>query len=234
MKAKCIIVDDEPLAISAIENHISKINDIEILAKCTDAIEAFDVLKNNKVDLIFLDIEMPELNGVNLLKSLKNPPAVIFTTAYRNYAIEAFDLDIVDYLLKPIEFDRFLRAIERFYSLIKSKKEINTDLKENDECLKIKANKKTHIVYYKEIIYIENIADYLQIITSNKKITTKMAIRDLEEILPNDRFIRIHRSYIISIKNIESYTNHSVTINQVELPVSRSYRKTVFSVLNKK
>jgi len=233
MRTRCIIVDDEPLAISAIENHISKIKDIEIVATCGDAIEAFELLKKQQIDLVFLDIEMPEISGINFLKSLKNPPSVIFTTAYRNYAIEAFDLDIVDYLLKPIEFERFLRAIDRYYSLKEKKRKVVSEEIDYQDCIKLKADKQTHIIYFKDIIYVENIKDYLQIFTKDKKIITKMAIRDLDNILPNGSFLRIHRSYIISINEVESFSNHSVTINKIELPVSRSYRNSVLSVLNK-
>lgn len=233
MKTKCIIVDDEPLAISAIKNHISKITDIEIVSTCSDAIEAFELLQEQEIDLIFLDIEMPEITGINFLKSIKNPPAVIFTTAYRNYAIEAFDLDIIDYLLKPIEFERFLRAIDRYYAArVKNGKTICENSEQKDY-LKLKANKQTHIVYFNEIIYVENLKDYLQIFTKSKKIITRMAIRDLDNILPSDNFLRIHRSYIVSIKAIESFSNHSIKISNKELPVSRSYRNTVFKVLNR-
>lgn len=235
MKVKCLIVDDEPIAINALEELLKKFDNIEIVQKCSDAVHAFEEVRKNHIDLIFLDIEMPEVSGINFLKTLKNPPQVIFTTAYRNYAIEAFDLNVVDYLLKPISFERLLKAIDKFYLTLKNDLfVINSPVSNTDEkaFLYIKADKKIHKIYLDDILYIESLKDYVYVITNKKKVITKQQMYQFEQHLPENKFIRIHRSYLVSIPKIETFTTSTIEIADRELPVSRNYKNNVVKALN--
>jgi len=236
MKIRCIAVDDEPLALRVIESHIEKMQDIELIAKCSNAIDAFAVLKNKKIDLIFLDIQMPELTGLDFLKTLQNPPHVIFTTAYRNYAIDAFDLDVLDYLLKPISFERFLKSINKFYN---RKKESITNIKQNansyhdtSSFIYIKKGKSMVKILVNNIIYIESLKDYVKIHTKEQTYLTKQQIKVFEEILPEDKFLRIHKSFIISLNSITSFSPSKIEINQTILPIGRTYKSLVLKKLN--
>lgn len=233
MKKKCLLIDDEPLALEVLANHINKIDDLEIVDKCNDAASAFNVLKNKQVDLVFLDIQMPEITGLEFLRSLSNPPKVIMTTAFREYAVDGFELDVVDYLLKPISFPRFMKAIDKYLSL----ENISTTKipeKENiyENYIYIKADKKIHKIDFDEIIYIESLKDYLTIYTATRRLTTKQKISEMENILPADKFVRIHKSYIVSKNHISSFTPYSVEIGKKELTIGRTYKDSVFKALN--
>ena len=234
MKTKCIIVDDEPLALEAIQIHINKIDSLKLIASCSDAIEAFDVLRKSQVDLMFLDIQMPEMTGLDFLKSLKNPPKVIFTTAYRDYAVQAFDLDVVDYLLKPISFNRFLQSVNKFYDSIPSKivtaKHAPTNSNSGNHFF-VKADKKNVKIKYGEVLYIESIKDYVKIICKTRTVISKIMIGNLIELLPGDQFIRIHRSYIVFIPNIDAFSSISVEISGKEIPIGRNYKNETLSTL---
>lgn len=237
MKLRCIIVDDEPLAIRIIEKHVSKIKDIEIIARCESGVEAFALLQHQKIDLLFLDIQMPELTGLELLKTIPNPPHVIITTAYREYALEGYELDVVDYLLKPISFERFLKAIQKVYrktepSKVLYQKTLETASLHGDEFLLLKVKKKLVKVLLKDILYIENLKDYIRIKTTNKEVVTKMLISDMERNLPESDFIRIHRSFIISLVKIDSFSPTSVEIHNTEIPIGRSYKALVLKKLD--
>jgi len=235
-KTKCIIVDDEPLAIEVVENHLSKFEDFEVVETCNNAIAAFEIIRKKNIDLIFLDIQMPKITGVDFLKSLKNPPKVIFTTAYRDYAIDAYELDVVDYLLKPISFERFLKAVNKFYEV--SGRDITIfNSHENitscaDPYTYIKADKKMYKVYLKDIIFIEALKDYAKIICEKKSLITKYPISAFEEKLPSDQFIRIHRSYIVSIAKIEAFNSTEIDIANRQLSIGRSYKNQVLKILN--
>jgi DNA-binding LytR/AlgR family response regulator len=234
-KIICLAVDDEPPALEVLKKFISSVYSLELAATCTDAIEAMNFLQSTHVDLIFLDIKMPELLGTDLVRALKNPPKVIFTTAFRKYAIEGFELDAVDYLLKPISFDRFLKAVNKIMHLSLS------DTRGEDET----ANKKMPLSGYinfrsdrrmikvalNEILYIESIKDYIKVITTTNTIITKQSISSAEEMLSKELFIRIHRSYIVSLDKIDSYNNELIWIGKMELPISRMYRHEVEAVL---
>jgi len=234
MKTRCIIVDDEPLAIEAIQMHIQKFDSLKLVATCEDAIRAFDVLRNSSVDLMFLDIQMPEMTGLEFLKSLKNPPKVIFTTAYRDYAIQAFDLDVVDYLLKPISFDRFMQAINKYFESIPKNIFVpNTQsghTKSADHFF-VKADKKNVKIKFNDVLYIESIKDYVKIVCKTKTIITKIMIGDLTEQLPENLFIRIHRSFIVYIPNIEAFSSISVEVPGREIPIGRNYKHETLSTL---
>lgn len=234
MKTKCIIVDDEPIAIKVIKNHLQHFNDIEILAECKNAIQAFEVLKDKKIDLMFLDIHMPQISGMDFLRTLKNPPKVIITTAYRNYAVESYELEVLDYLIKPISLDRFMKAMDKYYETndqskikIESKSQMAEDL-----FIYVKENKKVVKVFLKEITFIESLREYIRIHTENKDIVTKSPIIHFEENLPNENFIRVHKSFIIAISKISSFDTTSIWINKTEIPIGRSYKKAVLKALN--
>lgn len=233
---RCIIVDDEPLAVEVLESYAERIERIELVATCSNAVKAFDVLKREKIDLIFLDIQMPKLNGIDFIKALSPAPKVIFTTAYREYAIESYELDVVDYLLKPIAFNRFLMSINKAMSE-------DLDQKETDETLTVltsqdptyiflKSDRKMVKIYLKDILYIESLKDYVRIKTSNKEIISLQKISYLEQKLPEDCFTRIHRSFIVPIKKIEAFSNHAVEVGGKELPIGRNYKAAVLEILN--
>lgn len=234
MKTRCIVVDDEPLAIEAIQMHIEKFDSLKMVATCTDAIQAFDKLRNARIDLMFLDIQMPEMTGLDFLKSLKNPPKVIFTTAYREYAIQAFDLDVVDYLLKPISFERFMQAINKFYEGIPNEvlipdSQISNESKE--AFFYVKSDKKNVKIRYADILYIESIKDYVKIVCMGKTIISKIMIGNMAEQLPEKLFIRIHRSYIVYIPNIEAFSSISVEVPGKEIPIGRNYKNETLNTL---
>lgn len=236
MKVKCLIVDDEPLAIEVIKNHISNVDLLEIVDTCNRASDAFSILKTKEIDLLFLDIKMPGITGIDFLKTLQHPPKVILTTAYREYALEGYELNIVDYLLKPIPFDRFLKAVNRYINLYaKQTKTLKSVDKENvEECIFVKENKKVHKILLSEIIYIESLKDYVKIHTSQKNIVAKYALSKIEEGLNENDFIRIHRSFIVGLKHISGFSANSIEIKGLELPIGRMYNKQVFDKLDYK
>lgn len=231
MAIKCIIIDDEPLAVEALEALVLKVSDLKLVKTCQDAIEALQYLQKHSVDLMFLDIEMPELSGISFLKSLKKPPRVIFTTAYRQYAVEAFDLDVVDYLVKPISFDRFIRAVNRFFELYHPSRPTQEEV-EKKESIVIRADLKNIRIELSDILYINSLKDYVKIITKEKTYITKQTMNRIEELLPENMFLRTHRSYIVSVNNIKTFTSTSVEIAETFVPISRNYRKSVLDFLS--
>ncbi len=235
MKTRCLIVDDEPLAIEVIETYLKNLSDIEIIGTCNNAVQAFEIVKKQNVDLIFLDIQMPQITGIDFIKALNNPPKVIFTTAYRDYAIDGFDLNVVDYLLKPISFDRFLKAIDKYYVATPANvvSPIPTSGEENktEPYIFIKSDRKMIRVLLDDIYFIESLKDYVTIYKKDKKIITKNQITFFEQTLPSDKFLRIHRSFIVSISKIEAYTPSSIEILNKNLPIGRNYKNEVFKRL---
>jgi len=229
MKLRTILVDDEPHAIEVLDNYLQNFSEVEIVAKCGNAIQAFQTLQQQKIDLIFLDIKMPGLTGTELMRSLKSPPKVIFTTAYQDYAIEGFDLNAVDYLLKPIPFDRFLRAMDKVFTIFEmSNRQISITEKPSvsnkDLFLYLKVDRKMVKVNVNEIYWIESLRDYIKVVLKDKVLISKQKISMLEELLPEDVFIRIHRSFIVSIPKIEAYHSHAVDVDGTELPIGRNYK----------
>ncbi|HET7115007.1 MAG TPA: LytTR family DNA-binding domain-containing protein [Hanamia sp.] len=236
-KIVCLLVDDEPPALEVLENYIASVSTLELAGTCSNAVEALDVLREKTIDLLFLDIQMPHLLGTDLVRTLKNPPKVIFTTAYRKFAIEGFELDAVDYLLKPISFERFLKAVNKVM-------ETNLKVADNNEAIydhqnsfqnsfiNLRADRKNLKIPLDDILYIESLKDYIKVVTITKNIVTKQSISSLEELLPKNNFIRIHRSFIVAINKIESFTNDTIEIVKQELPISRMYRHEVEKVLN--
>lgn len=231
---KCIIVDDEPLAIEIMESYVQKVDQLELKGSFRNAVTAFSFLQSNPVDVIFLDIQMPKLTGIDFLKTLKNPPKVIFTTAYRDYALEGFELEIVDYLLKPIPFDRFLKAVSRVIQQPVQPIVKNAAANESTEQpLFFKVDKKMVKVKMSDILYIESIKDYVKVKTHDKEIITQQKIGYLEESLPKHIFLRTHRSFIAAINKIESYSASEIEIGKIQLPIGRNYKNEVLRVLSK-
>lgn len=235
MKTKCIIIDDEPLARDLMRNHISKLENFEIVAECGDAMKALQELRDKKVDIMFIDIEMPQITGIEFLKILKNPPKIIITSAYREYALDSFELDVVDYLLKPITFERFLKAINKYYQETQEEVAVNvpvSDVNQREEpFIYVKENKRLIKVNLGEILYIEGLSEYVQIYTDRKKFITKTSMTNLEEKLPSDGFLRIHKSFIVSLSRIEAFTASTIEVPGKELPIGRSYKNSVLNTL---
>lgn len=234
---KAIIVDDEPLAQDVLETYIEKLPDIELICKCGNAFEANEALKEDNIDLMFLDIQMPQLTGVEFLKSLSNPPVVIFTTAYPDYAVEGFELDAVDYLLKPISLERFMKSVNKASEIIKARKsEHSHDNNEEKDFFFVKADKKLIKCNYNDILYIEGLKDYVIIRQENSRIITLQTMKSLEAKLPADKFMRIHRSYIVNIDRIEAIVGNMVEVIEKgqakHLPVGKNYRDELLAIVN--
>lgn len=228
---KAIIVDDEPLAQDILETYLGKIPSIELVAKCNNAFEANDALRNNEVDLMFLDIQMPQLTGTEFLRGLSNPPVTIFTTAYPNYALDGFELNALDYLVKPISSDRFLQAANRAIEQIELKNRSNagTITEEGPNFFYVKADKKLVRVNHDDIVYIEGLKDYVIIRMETDRVITLQTMKSLEEKLPAGKFIRIHRSYIVNLNRIDALVGNSIEVKErgkvQNLPVGKSYRE---------
>lgn len=226
---KCLIVDDEPMARDVIRRYIEKVPVLQLAGECGNAIDAMIFLHKEPVDLIFLDIRMPHLSGTDFIKSLRNVPKVIFTTAYKEYALEGFELDVVDYLLKPIRIDRFLRAVSKAFPQQKEEltgnghSTMSPDRKINSGFIYLKADRKMVKVMLEDILYIESSRDYLKVFTQNSSIITRQTISSIEAMLSDNEFVRIHRSYIVSIKKIDSFTHEIVEIGKKELPIGKFY-----------
>lgn len=231
---KCIIIDDEPIAVRVIKNHLSAFTDFLIVAECGNALEALPILSKENIDLIFCDIQMPQITGVEFVRSLAHPPKIIFTTAYRDYAVDAFELNVIDYLLKPISFERFTKAINNFMEL-ESLHNVKTPTipaeQKKQEYIFLKADKKHYKVDLCDILYFESLGDYVVAFTTNKKIVTKERIRNLAENLPKNQFLQIHRGFIVSIQKIDSVGPGFVEINKKKLPVGRNYKPQLSMLL---
>ena len=222
-KIKCIIIEDEPLATKVLADYVSQIPFLELQATFKDAILATDWLRNNKTNLIFLDIHLPKLKGMAFLKTLTNPPEVIITTAYHQYAVEGFDLNVTDYLLKPFEFERFLVAVNKVKTT-KAEKDRSIDGSETKDFIFLNVQKKKVKILFSEIVYIESQREYIKIVTTKKEFISKMATHEIESLLPSHLFKRIHRSFIVSLNKIGSYTAEEVEVNGVSIPIGRDYR----------
>ncbi len=230
---RCIIVDDEPVAREIMESHLSKIDSIDMVATCKNAIEAFNVINLKAIDLIFLDINMPEISGLSFAKSLKKDIKIIFTTAYREYALDGFDLQAVDYLLKPISFERLLQAVGKYLNenvpvVLQTPKEI---LVERDDHFFIRIDRKMVKISLNDILYIESLNDNIRIHLTRETLVTREAMVNIEAKLPQTNFIRTHRSFIVSKQKIESFTNEFIEIENRQIPISRSYKNKVLNRL---
>lgn len=220
-KIKCIIVEDEPLARKILEGYVSRVPFLELEGSFEDAIYAMDHLIHNSAELMFLDIHLPQIKGVTFLKTLSNPPAVIITTAYQEYALESFELNVVDYLLKPFEFERFLAAINKVKKL---KHQEKSTIDNTKDYLFVSIQLKKVKIYFSEIFYIESQKEYIKIVTTDKSYLTKMSTHEMEKLLPDSTFKRIHRSFIVSINKIRTYNSEMVEINGTDIPIGRGYK----------
>jgi len=225
-KIKCIIVEDEPLAVKVLSDYISQVPFLELEGTFKDAILATDWLRDNNTDLIFLDIHLPKLKGMAFLKTLTHPPAVIITTAYHQYAVEGFDLNVTDYLLKPFEFERFLIAVNKVKTAQREKQKPN-EIEEMKDFIFLNVQKKKVKILFSEIVYIESQREYIKIVTTKKEYISKISTHEIETLLPTNLFKRIHRSFIVSISKIESYTAEMVDVNGVSIPIGRDYRDII-------
>ncbi len=223
-KIRCLLIDDEPPAIELLEKYASMIDQLDVVGKSYSAVKAFDMLKSQTVDLMFVDIRMPVLNGIDFIKTLKHPPAIIITTAYREYALDGYDLDIIDYLLKPIAFDRFLKAVDRYRNRSTNPALESKPALEDTDHIFININRTHHKLMLKDILYIESLKDYVRIHTTQDRLVVKGNIGSFMKKLPPDRFVRIHRSYAIALAYIKSYNQSEIDINGNKLPVGTSYR----------
>ena len=225
-KVKCIIVEDEPLAVKVLADYISQVPFLDLQGTFKDAILATEYLRDHSVDLIFLDIHLPKLKGMAFLKTLTHPPAVIITTAYHQYAVEGFDLNVTDYLLKPFEFERFLVAVNKVKT-VQAEKHSNEDASATKDHLFLNVQKKKVKILFSEIVYIESQREYIKIVTTKKEYISKMGTQEIEDLLPPHLFKRIHRSFIVSVNKIDSYTADSVEVNGLSIPVGRGYRESL-------
>ncbi|HEV8504413.1 MAG TPA: LytTR family DNA-binding domain-containing protein [Chitinophagaceae bacterium] len=225
-KIKCIIIEDEPLAAKVLSDYILQTPFLELQATFKDAIVATDWLRYNAADLIFLDIHLPKLKGMAFLKTLTHPPAVIITTAYHQYAVEGFDMNVTDYLLKPFEFERFLVAVKKVKSAGKEMQQASYRNEMKDH-LFVNVQKKKVKISFSEIVYIESQREYIRIVTTKKEWISKMSTHEIETLLPADLFKRIHRSFIVALKKIDSYTADTVEVNGIAIPVGREYRDSM-------
>jgi len=227
----CIIVDDEAIAREIIASHVAQIETIKVIAQCKNAIEAFNFISNNKVDLIFLDINMPEISGISFAKAINKDIKIIFTTAYRDYAVEGFDLQAVDYLLKPIAFERLLQAVNRYFEVASTTIDTTLTTTESNDFIFVRSDRRMLKVDFNAIIYVESYSDYIKIHLQDETITTRETITSIEAKLPKTQFLRIHRSYIVCIAKIQSFTNEHITVNRKALSISRSHKKEVLKRL---
>jgi DNA-binding LytR/AlgR family response regulator len=232
-KVRCLVVDDEPLAVKLVSSHIQQIDSLEIVASCKNALQALEILRNEPIDLMFLDIHMPQISGLDFLRTLTHPPKVILTTAYREYALEGFELDVVDYLLKPISFERFLKSVNKYFERMESPvsfHEQNNPFPREDFIL-VKDNRTIFKVCLQDILFIEAFGEYVKIHTPEKVHLSRETMHDMEERLPHADFLRVHRTFLVPIRKITGFSSFSVYIQIHEIPIGRSYKDAVQQAL---
>ncbi len=238
MKTRCLIVDDEPIAQQILCNYLKNLSSFEVIACCKNALEAFEKLQKQPIDLLFLDIHMPQMSGLDFLRTLQNPPQVILTTAYRDYAVEGFELEVLDYLLKPISLTRFIQAIDKYQrardQASPSTFEVNlaNTASESGAFLYVRADRKIRKIFLKDIFLIEGLKDYVKIHTIEEVILSKQVLAQIAEKLPSDQFLRCHRSFIVALDQIKAFSAEFVEIQDREIPIGRSYKQQVIQVLD--
>lgn len=232
-KITCVIVDDEPVAREVLASFVAKIPNLELVKSCKNAMEAFEVSNQQDIDVFFLDINMPDISGLSLAKSIGLKSKIIFTTAYREYAVDGFNLQAVDYLLKPISFDRFLQAINKLFqgiSVLETEVKVEESKIKNDFIF-VRSDRKMVKINFDDILYVESLSDYIKICLLDKTITTRETISNIESKFPAKNFLRIHRSYIVNLEKADSYTNEFVEIGKNAIPISRTYKENVLKKL---
>lgn len=225
MKIRCIITDDEPMARKGLRGYIEKIDFLTLIGECEDAIQLNTMLKAQQVDLIFLDIEMPEMTGVELLSNLTNAPKVIIASAYEQYALKGYEFDVVDYLLKPVSFDRFLKSVNRVYDLLQKEQ------KEKEDYIFVKSDKQLKKILFKDILFIESMENYVVIQTSSSKEVVYSTLKQIYESLPQNIFRQTHRSYIVNIERVTAIDGNQLDVNSYKIPVARNFRDNIFNLI---
>jgi len=226
MEIKCIITDDEPIARKGLRGYIEKIDYLSLIGECEDALQLNNLLKTEKPDLLFLDIEMPYLSGLDLISSIQNPPKVIITSAYEKYALKGYELDVVDYLLKPIPFERFMKSVDKVYHLLEKESAKNTN-----EYIFVKSGKHLKKIFIEDILFVESMENYVNVFTASSKEVVYSSLKLFSESLSGDNFLQVHRSYIVNIKHINSIEGNTIHIASHEIPVARNQRDQVFNTI---
>ena len=237
MKIRCLLVDDEPLALEVLQSHISNSNGLEVAGICKNALEALDILHEKQVDLIFLDIKMPTLLGTDFLKSLSNPPKVIFVTAYREFAMDGYELDAIDYLLKPVSFEKFLKAVSKVKRLMGHDYIIQAEeSRKNPEAfVYMKVDRSMQKVFVNEILYVESRRDYVKVfLSTGKSFLAKQSISSMINLLSEQSFLRVHRSFLVSVDKITGYNNNDIQLGSLEIPIGKLYKQQVMEAINSK
>jgi len=226
VQLKCLVIDDEPLAQDVIENYLANFSFIRLIAKCENALIALEWIKKQKIDLIFLDVSMPFLSGIEFIRTLKDPPVVILTTAHKEFAVESYELNVLDYLLKPISFERFLKAINKLNMDVPGIQKPSISDTSKEAFIYVKSEKKNVKILLKDILFIESLKDYVKIHTADKTIITQVPISTIEQRLP-DNFLRVHRSFIVAKDKITAYTQQDLEIGRLQIPIGRNYKAIV-------
>jgi DNA-binding LytR/AlgR family response regulator len=241
MKINCIAIDDEPLALEIMKDYAAKVPFLNLLRTFDNALESIDYIRNNPIDLIFLDIQMEELSGIQLLNAIKTRPFVIFTTAYDEYAVQGFELDVVDYLLKPISFERFIKGVDKIFERMskEEKKQPRTDVQpgiisKKEDFFFVKTETRMEKVFFSDVLYIEGMGDYWRIVTQAKRIMSLMNAKRIEEILPETQFFRVHKSFFIALDKIDSIERNRIKIADKYIPISETYHKGFFEMVEKR
>lgn len=225
MKLNCLIVDDEPVGRKGLVEYVTEVETLNLVAQCENALKASGYLNENNIDLIFLDIQMPKLSGIDFLRTIKNPPLIIFTTAYSEYAVEGYSLDIVDYLLKPISFERFLKAVQKAVDIYQLKN--HQPPSQPGDHFFVKSDSKFEKVMYRDVLYIEALQNYVVIHTPGKKLITYLTMAGIESHLPKDQFLKVHKSFIVSIPHIKAIDGSELVIGEARIPISRNLKDDV-------
>jgi DNA-binding LytR/AlgR family response regulator len=231
MSIRCLIVDDEPLALDVLEHYIDRLPSLHLVARCGNAIEAGEYLRAEGIDLVFLDIQMPQMTGLEFLRSLRTPPLVVFTTAYPNYAVEGFNLDALDYLLKPVSFERFLKAVNKAQEYLELRNRSQRTADEPPDHFFVREEGRLVRIAFDDVLYIESLEDYVRIYTRTRRIVALQTMKHLESFLPKPRFVRIHRSFLVAFDAITSVTGTSIQIGGTSLPIGKSYRDDFFRLV---
>jgi DNA-binding LytR/AlgR family response regulator len=227
MQLNCMIVEDEPVARKGLEEYVKEVAFLNLVGQAENAIKAAGLMSERPVDLMFLDIQMPKLTGIEFLKTMKNPPLIIFTTAYSEYALEGYALDVVDYLMKPITFERFLKAAQKAYDLHQLKKASSLHEKVSEDHFFVKCDGKFEKVFFNEVTYIEGLQNYAIIHTVNRKLITYITMTSVEQQLPKDQFLKVHKSFIVSIQQVKAIEGNEILIGQARIPISRTLKDEV-------
>ncbi|MBX7049785.1 MAG: LytTR family DNA-binding domain-containing protein [Chitinophagales bacterium] len=232
MSYRCLIVDDESLALRLMEDHVSKVPGLEIVGKCRHALEALQVLQREEIDILFLDIQMPDLTGVELIKILKHKPAIILTTAYAEYALEGYQLEVVDYLLKPIALDRFLQAVRKAQEWVDLRKQApSVPQTTKQDHFFVKSDYKQVRINYADVTHVEGLREYVSIYAGGKRIVTLETMKNMEQLLPSDLFMRVHKSYIVNTSRIKSINGNQIELGEIRIPLGKVFRTQVLGRL---